>query len=868
MAIFDTLFGSSSTKKVRATTPLIKKINELENVFQALTDDELRAKTEEFKKILTAKSTKKKSNDGYASEEETENTSYEVTQATLKEILPEAFATVREASRRVLGMRHFDVQLIGAIILNNGSIAEMKTGEGKTLVSTLAIYLNALMGRGVHVVTVNDYLAKRDAEWMGKLYDFLGLSTGIIVHDNAYVVDYSEKQAPVIVADSSVDTEEATGEQQISVEMTNLRSVTRREAYAADITYGTNNEFGFDYLRDNMVHSLDQKVQRDLYYAVIDEIDSILIDEARTPLIISAPAEESGDMYRQFAQLVPSLVEHEDYIVDEKKRVASLTDAGIEKMERLLGLDNIYDKGVEIVHHLEQALKALVLFKRDKDYIARDGEVIIVDEFTGRLMPGRRYSEGLHQAIEAKEGVEIKRESVTLATITFQNYFRLYEKISGMTGTAMTESEEFYRIYKLDVVEVPTHRERKRSDGPDRIYKNEKGKFDALVADIKERNTKGQPVLVGTISIEKNEVLSHLLKINGVPHELLNAKQHEREAAIIAQAGAKGSVTIATNMAGRGVDIILGGHPYDQAKADEVRALGGLAVLGTERHESRRIDNQLRGRAGRQGDPGYSQFYISLEDDLMRIFGGERIQNMMTSLGIPDDQPIENGIVSRSIEAAQKKVEGHNFDIRKHVLEYDDVMNKQRATLYTKRNRILIGRDTVANHDVSLLDKAKDLVSVSYDMLSQEYAHIDEVNDTMYARLADQLASLGMMSPEEYLSEVKNISTPEAISAYIVTIKDKALGEHIEQGIVGVLSADQVTDLIRSLYLRIIDSYWVRHLTEIDHLRTGIGLVGYGQKDPLVEYKHRSYTMFQKLLALIDDQFVKSIMHLKIEKGN
>ena len=644
--------------------PIVEKINQLESKFEHFSNEELRAKTNEFKKQIQ---------DG----------------KTLDDILPEAFAMVREAAKRTLNQRHYDVQLIGGIVLHQGKIAEMKTGEGKTLAATLPLYLNALSGKGAHLVTVNDYLARRDTVWMGQIYDALGLSAGCINHEASYLYDPSVKVSDVQSTDKERDL---LGGFKIVHDY--LRPCTRKEAYSADITYGTNNEFGFDFLRDNMVYDSSQRTQRDFHYAIVDEVDSILIDEARTPLIISAPDMESPKLYEQFARMVPQLREDVDYKVDAKDRAVTLTNEGIDKIEKILGLENIYDAaGVRYVHYLEQSLRAHALFKRDKDYVVRDGEVIIVDEFTGRLMPGRRWSDGLHQAVEAKERVRVREESKTLATITFQNYFRMYEKLSGMTGTALTNAEEFDSVYKLDVVVIPTSKPMIRKNLPDRIYKNEAGKFRAIIKEIKERHEKGQPILVGTISIEKNELLGALLRKEGIHCEILNAKQHEREGAIIAQAGKPGAITVATNMAGRGVDIVLGGNPQDPEQSRRVCEVGGLHVIGTERHEARRIDNQLRGRSGRQGDPGSNQFFVSLEDELMRRFGSDRIKKMMETLGVPEDQPIENRFISNAIEKAQARIEGYNFDIRKHVLEYDDVMNKQREKIYGMRREILAGSD-------------------------------------------------------------------------------------------------------------------------------------------------------------------------------
>ncbi|MCD6114901.1 preprotein translocase subunit SecA [bacterium] len=659
MSILEKIFGDANKKYLKKVQPLVDKINSLEKDFENLKDDQLPQKTLELREKIK-------------------------NGASLDELLPEAFALVREAAKRTLKQRHFDVQLIGGIVLHQGKIAEMKTGEGKTLAATLPAYLNALSGEGVHIVTVNDYLAKRDTVWMGQIYYALGMSVGCITHEAAFLYDptYQPNEE-----ERDKERDEVGG---FKVVESFLRPVSRKEAYLADITYGTNNEFGFDYLRDNMAYSPDQRVQRELNYAIIDEVDSILIDEARTPLIISAPDTESSQMYQEFARIVPHLDPEKDYEVHEKEKAVTLTEAGIEKIEKILGIDNIYEeKGTRYLHHLEQALRAEVLFKKDRDYVVRDGEVIIVDEFTGRLMPGRRWSGGLHQAIEAKEGLRVKPESITLASISFQNYFRMYKKLAGMTGTAATSAEEFDKVYGLEVVVVPTNKPMIRVDLPDVIYKTEKEKYKAVVEKIKECYQKGQPILVGTRSIEKNEYLGKLLEIEGIPHQILNAKNHEREGEIIAQAGRLKSVTIATNMAGRGVDIILGGNPPDPEEAEQVKKLGGLFVLGTERHEARRIDDQLRGRAGRQGDPGVSQFFLSLEDDLLRIFGGEKIKSIMERLNIPEGQPIESRLVTQAVETAQRRIEGYNFDIRKHLLEYDDVMNIHRETFYRKRREIL-----------------------------------------------------------------------------------------------------------------------------------------------------------------------------------
>jgi len=659
MSFLTKIFGDENKNYFKKLQPSVAAINGLEKDFQDLSDGQLRGKTEEFRERL-AKS------------------------ALLDDLLPEAFALVREAARRNLGQRHFDVQLMGGIVLHQGKIAEMKTGEGKTLTATCPVYLNALEGKGVHLVTVNDYLARRDCVWMGQVYRALGLSTGCVNHDQSFLYDPDYKKAQ----ESQDAQRDSLGSFRVSQDF--LRPCSRKEAYAADITYGTNNEFGFDYLRDNMAYRLEDKVQRKFNYAIVDEVDSILIDEARTPLIISAPDEESSKWYQDFARIIPRLDPDADYKIDEKDRAATLTEAGIAKVERIMGTDNIYEeKGIKYLHHLEQALRAQALYRLDRDYVVKDGQIVIIDEFTGRLMPGRRWSGGLHQAIEAKEGVAVQPESLTLASITFQNLFRMYEKLAGMTGTAMTSAEEFDKVYTLDCVPIPTNRVLCRADLPDRIYKTEAGKFKAVVAEIEARHKAGQPVLVGTRSVEKNEYLGKLLEREGVPHEILNAKNHEREGEIIAQAGRSGAVTIATNMAGRGVDIILGGNPPDENEANKVREAGGLFIVGTERHEARRIDNQLRGRGGRQGDPGTTQFFISTEDDLARIFAGDAMKKLMDMLKVPDDMPIESGMVSKRIEEAQIKIEGANFDIRKHLLDYDSVLNKQREVIYKKRNDIL-----------------------------------------------------------------------------------------------------------------------------------------------------------------------------------
>ncbi|OGY47856.1 MAG: preprotein translocase subunit SecA, partial [Candidatus Buchananbacteria bacterium RIFCSPHIGHO2_02_FULL_38_8] len=728
MHFLDKFFGDQNKKFLKKLQPLVDQINQLENKFESFSNEQLKIQTQEFRNQLQQGK-------------------------SLDDVLSEAFACVREAAKRTIGQRHYDVQMLAGIALHQGQIAEQKTGEGKTLSATLPLYLNALEGHSCHLVTVNDYLSRRDCGWMGPIYHALGLTTGVIIHEAAFLYD------------PSYTDEKVTDERLI-----HLRPITRRQAYEADITYGTNNEFGFDYLRDNMVQDLNQMVQRDLHYAIVDEVDSILIDEARTPLIISAPDMESTDKYYQFAKLVTQLKENEDYNVDEKMRAATLTEAGISKMEKWLGVDNIYtERGISEVHHIEQALRAHALFKRDRDYVVKDGEVIIVDEFTGRMMYGRRYSEGLHQAIEAQEGVEVQRESLTLATITFQNYFRMFKKLAGMTGTAATEAEEFAKIYNLDVTVIPTNKPMIRKDLPDRIYKNEEGKFRAVVREIKERSTKGQPVLVGTISIEKNELLGQLLAREGIEVQLLNAKNHEKEAQIIAQAGKVGAVTVATNMAGRGVDIKLGGDPVDPEEEKRVKEAGGLCIIGTERHESRRIDNQLRGRSGRQGDPGQTQFYVSLDDDIMRIFGSDRIKGLMETFKMPEDVPIENKLVSRSLEAAQKKVEGYHFDTRKHLVEYDDVINKHRETIYKKRKAILTQKD-VKDQALSMIkDEISSVVNfhtASNDEKAWNIEEIYEVVNTIFPLPPNSRLKLDDIT-EEAGSDIEDKSSRGKLIGYL-----------------------------------------------------------------------------------------------------
>jgi preprotein translocase subunit SecA len=811
-------------REVRKLARQVEEVNAYEPQVRALPDEALKGKTTEFKERLAAGE-------------------------TLEDLLPEAFAVVREASRRTLGLRHFDEQVMGGIVLHQGRIAEMKTGEGKTLVATLPAYLNALTGRGVHIVTVNDYLAKRDSEWMGAVYKFLGLSVGLIVHD--------------------------------------LDFAARRRAYSADITYGTNNEFGFDYLRDNMVLYKEQMVQRDFNYAIVDEVDSILIDEARTPLIISGQGEQSTDLYYKFARIVPHLKPEEDYTVDEKARTVAPTEAGVAKVERMLGVPNLYDEslGGDLAHYLMQALRAHTLMQRDRDYVVKDGQVIIVDEFTGRLMFGRRYSDGLHQAIEAKEGVKIETESQTLARITFQNFFRMYKKLAGMTGTAATEEDEFRKIYGLDVVVIPTHEPMIRVDHPDVVYKTEAAKFNAVADEIAECHKRGQPVLVGTISIEKSERLSALLKRRGIPHQVLNAKYHEKEAEIVAQAGRLGAVTIATNMAGRGTDILLGGNPDFLTRAELVRqgkdpqevdretyravyqemkkktdaeheqvvALGGLHIIGTERHEARRIDNQLRGRSGRQGDPGSSRFYLSLEDDLLRLFGGDNISKIMDRLGLEEDQPIEHNLLSRAVENAQKKVEAKNFDIRKQLLEYDDVMNTQREVIYQQRREVL----TSENLRDTILTMARAVIDDLLTTYCSEHVVPDEWD------LKGLLTALEQtFFPPRMLSEADLSGKTRAELGDFLKEKAEAFyaAREAEMGL------ETLRELERVVLLRVVDSKWMEHLDNMDDLREGIGLRAYGQHDPLVEYKREAYEMFQGMVARIQEDAVRYLYKVRVEK--
>ncbi len=826
-----TIFGDPNAKVVKNLRKDVDKIAAFEDELKALTSDELKAKTQTFRERLA-------------------------NGETLDAITHEAFAVVREASRRVLGQRHFDVQMMGGLALHRGAIAEMRTGEGKTLTSTAPMYLNALTGKGAHLVTVNDYLAKRDSVWMGRIFASLGLTVGCIQHESGYVYDADFKaEVPAEGAEATIAS--------FHVASDSLRPVSRAAAYAADITYGTNNEFGFDYLRDNMASRSEELVQRGLHYAIVDEVDSILIDEARTPLIISAPAQESTDLYYRFADVIKHCVENEDYNIDEKMRVSTFTENGLQKLERLLNVKNLYEEGLAMVHHAEQALKAHSLFRLDRDYVVREGEVLIVDEFTGRIMEGRRYSEGLHQAIEAKEGVKIQRESKTMATITFQNYFRMYEKLSGMTGTASTEAEEFAKIYKLDVVTIPTNNAAIREDLPDRIYKNETGKWMAVVEEAKRLNATGQPVLIGTVSIEKNEALSKFLTAAGVIHNTLNAKNHEREGEIIAQAGKKGAVTLATNMAGRGVDIHLGGNPVDPEMAAEIKALGGLHVIGTERHESRRIDNQLRGRAGRQGDPGSTQFFVSLDDDLMRIFGSDRVKGMMDRLGIDDATPIESKMVTRALEKSQQRVEGHHFDTRKHVLEYDDVLNKHRTAVYNERKEVMKSEEKAHELVLSTLEREiervvffhtskaesdipKDFVDgadskkADWDPkeIVESISTIVKLEDAEAASILDELAVLSM--DKEKLAHQRS---------HVIEVVNSAVRRVYDGAVEKVGDAKMLMSLERNVMLRSTDTLWMQHLDDMTYLRRTIGLQGYAQRDPLVEYKRESYRLYNEMRA-------------------
>ena len=774
------IFGSKNERVLKEIQPIVAKINSFEPDIQKLDDAGLAAKTVEFR-------------ERFAKGE------------SLDDLLPEAFAVTREAANRVIGERHYDVQLVGGVILHRGNIAEMKTGEGKTLCSTLAVYLNALSGRGVHVVTVNDYLAHRDAEWMGAIYRFLGLTTGTIVHG--------------------------------------MNDEERQKAYNADVTYGTNNEFGFDYLRDNMKFDIKDYCQRDFNYAIVDEVDSILIDEARTPLIISGPADISTELYNSVDKIIPGFKVDEHYTLDEKAKAVSLTEEGVALGEKLLKVENLYDpKNIEYLHHLNQALKAHLLFQRDVDYLVKDGEVVIVDEFTGRTMPGRRYSDGLHQALEAKEGVKVESENQTLASITFQNYFRLYDKLAGMTGTADTEAVEFKKIYNLDVVIIPTHKNMIRQDFPDSIYKNIPAKYKAVVREIKELHKKGQPVLVGTISIDVSEKISNMLKKEGVKHSVLNAKQHDKEAEIIAEAGQTGRVTIATNMAGRGTDIKLG---------EGVADLGGLHILGTSRHESRRIDNQLRGRSGRQGDQGSSRFYLSLEDDLLRIFGSDRISGVLEKLGMDEDEPIEHNMISRAIENAQRKVEGHNFDIRKHLLEYDDVMNKQREVVYRQRREVLDGED--------IKPVIEDLLAEEMDSIAAEFVEQKILSeDWDWQGINERMQGIIGVVPEWEEADKQDLDHDKFVEKLMQTARSAYEAQEEKIG------AEGMRYLERVIFLQMVDTYWKEHLLNMDHLKEGIGLRGYGQKNPLNEYKREGFEMFANMIETVKQQTLTTLFRIKI----
>jgi len=786
------VFGDPQAKTIKRLKKRVADINELEAVYEKMTLPQLKKQTAEFKKQLKEKK-------------------------TLDDILPHAFAVVREASKRTLGMRHFDVQLIGGLAIHEGNVAEMKTGEGKTLVATLPVYLNALSEKGAHVITVNDYLAQRDGGWMSQVYDALGLSVGIIIAEESYIYDAT-----------------FTNKANVDERMQHLKPCSRKEAYAADITYGTNNEFGFDYLRDNMVNAAENLRQRDLHFVIVDEVDSILIDEARTPLIISAPSMDSGSGYTMFAEVARNL-KPEDYELDEKRKSVALNDEGVERVQKLLNIDNLYDpEHIKLIYHMDQALKAETLFNREKEYvITKDGEIVIVDEFTGRLMHGRRYNEGLHQAIEAKEGVEVQQESQTLATISFQNYFRLYDKLAGMTGTAMTEAEEFNQIYGIDVIEIPSNKLLAREDRVDRIYKSEAGKIKALIAEVKALNKKGQPVLIGTVSIEKNEMLAELLTKAKVPHQVLNAKNNEGEAGIVAKAGQKGAVTLATNIAGRGTDIVLG---------KGVKELGGLVVIGSERHESRRIDNQLRGRCGRQGDPGMTQFYVSCEDDLMRIFGGDRVRSLMDRLGVAEDQAIENRAVSKTLESAQKKVEGYNYDSRKNVVQYDDVMNRHRKAVYTIRRRAL---------------QAEDISKQIKLMVEQEAQHWAQVIPNDKKEFYKELQTSFPFSQKQ----LKELKLTEDEKQRLKLFKEYAYDLYVDRE--EALGPDVMRQIEREAIMQVLDQLWMEHLENMDHLRNGIGWRSIGQKDPLVEYRREGQVLFEQMQDTLRMEVVKGLNHLQ-----
>ena len=829
MEILKTLFGNQSTRAVKGYRKVVAKINALEPSIKALSDEELKAKTLEFRETIKHRLEVVKPHTGtLADKKRVKAEEQAILDTVLKELLPEAFAVVREASHRTLGQRHYDVQLIGGMILHEGKIAEMKTGEGKTLMATLATYLNALSGKGVHVITVNDYLARRDASWMGQIYSKLGLSTGVINDNASYIFDFDHVAPKVEEAGESnaeekaeaeaVKEEAEEGSYKVGYEF--LKPCVKRDAYHADITYGTNNQFGFDYLRDNIEHSVTELRQKDFNFAIVDEVDSILIDEARTPLIISSPTMDSENLYVTFADIAKNLEKDVHYTVDEKFKSIAMTDKGIDEAEKILGVSNIYTEGgIKYVHHLETAVRAKALYKNDVEYIVKNGEVLIIDPSTGRLQPGRRWSEGLHQAIEAKEGVKIQKESRTYASITFQNYFRMYPKLAGMTGTGMTSAEEFLKVYGLDVIEVPTHRPIARLDRQDLIFQSEKGKFMAIAKKVKELHQKGQPVLIGTVSIEKNQLLSEYLKREGVPHALLNAKPEfaEKEGETVAEAGRKGAVTIATNMAGRGVDIKLGGAPRVDVSAEElqkryeeIKSLGGLFVLGTERHEARRIDNQLRGRSGRQGDPGETQFFVSLEDDLMRIFASDAVKKMMSRLNIPEDEPIQHGLISRSLESAQRKIEGFHFDSRKHVLEYDDVLNQQRLKVYDRRRKILMGEP---------IDIQQILDTVLEKATAEEKQAIEQNKSNFAQASGDETNSVPFLSTA------------------------------------------------RGVMLQTIDLFWIDHLELMDYMRSSVNLRAYGQRDPLVEYKREGLRFFKDMEQNVDKEIIRILANVQGEVG-
>ncbi len=827
----------SNEKEIKKLEPIISEINSFEEKTKKLKDNDFPKKTKEFKERVQ---------DG----------------EPLELILPEVFALVREAARRTIGQRHFDVQLMAAAVLANGKIAEQKTGEGKTLSAVPALYLHALTGKSVHLVTVNDYLARRDAGWMGPVFKFLGLSVASIISEESFIFD------PSYVNKNTHD-----------FRLSHLRTITRKEAYEADVVYGINSEYGFDYLRDNMAQDLNSVVQRGYYFAVVDEVDSVLIDEARTPHIISAPDEEPTQKYYEYSRLVEKLTPEIDYKIDEKLRTAHLTDHGITKIEKMFGVSDIYEKDFDTVYHLEAALKARTLFHKEKDYIVKDGEVILVDEFTGRLMVGRRLSEGLHQAIEAKEGVTIQRESKTLATVSLQNYFRMYEKLAGMTGTAVTEAEEFHKIYKLDVIVIPTHRTMIRKDHPDAIYKTGRAKLSAVAGEIEKAHKNGQPVLVGTTSIDKNDIVSELLRRRGIKHEILNAKNHEREAEIIAKAGEKGAVTVATNMAGRGVDIILGGdNPKDEngmekrgtkewelweKKHKDVLDAGGLLVIGTERHESRRIDNQLRGRSGRQGDSGVSRFFVGLDDDIMRLFGGESISGIMTKFNMPEDIPLQHPLVSRAIEQAQIKVEGYNFDIRKHLVEYDDVLNKQREIIYQRRRKVLeAGEKTGESLKGDIEEKIEKNISETVLMQSMQEFQGAEPASAQLSEKFSTIVPFDGASLKQIASQLEQMHSTEDKASFLTTIARDVYKTREEQ-----MGEELMRQVERFVMLSVMDNLWMDHLDAIENLRQGIGLRGYGQKDPLVEYKNEAYAMFEKLIDTIDDEIVHRIYKIQVQQA-